>query len=111
MTEGTMALDEAFDRMAGLDFELPNGFVNHGPMACEALAALDLDDQIEDWSRRFAGMLDQGPTADRPQSFDGTGWRNAFGDSPSGSGSSTKVSTTPGGHPLSARGCPGSCPD
>src|SRR3974390_2953034 len=47
MIDVTTALDDAYDRMAQLDFELPNGFVNHGPMACEALAVLGLDDQIE----------------------------------------------------------------
>ncbi|MBO0713822.1 MAG: DUF4243 domain-containing protein, partial [Acidimicrobiales bacterium] len=47
-------LDEAFERMAASSaFELPNGFVNHGPMGCEALSALDLDDRIDQWARRF----------------------------------------------------------
>lgn len=47
-------LDEAFERMAASSaFELPNGFVNHGPMGCEALSALDLDDRIDEWARRF----------------------------------------------------------
>ena len=40
--EITPALDEAFERMAAASFELPNGFVNHGAMACEALAKLGL---------------------------------------------------------------------
>ncbi len=47
-------LDEAFDRLQAAGFELPNGFVNHGPMACEALAALGCADEIEPWARRFA---------------------------------------------------------
>jgi hypothetical protein len=47
-------LDEAFERMAASSaFELPNGFVNHGPMGVEALAALGLDDRIDEWARRF----------------------------------------------------------
>lgn len=47
-------LDEAFERMAASSaFELPNGFVNHGPMGCEALSALELDDHIDEWARRF----------------------------------------------------------
>ena len=41
MSDTTPALDEAFERMAAASFELPNGFVNHGAMACEALAMLD----------------------------------------------------------------------
>ena len=48
------ALDEAFERMAASSaFELPNGFVNHGPMGVEALAALGLEDRIDEWARRF----------------------------------------------------------
>ena len=38
MSDTTPALDEAFERMAAASFELPNGFVNHGAMACEALS-------------------------------------------------------------------------
>jgi hypothetical protein len=34
MSDTTPALDEAFERMAAASFELPNGFVNHGAMAC-----------------------------------------------------------------------------
>ena len=42
--ETSSALDEAFERLAFAGFELPNGFVNHGAMACEALAALGFED-------------------------------------------------------------------
>ena len=80
MTESSAVLDEAFDRLAGSDFELPNGFVNHGPMACEALDALGLDDQIGDWSRRFAEMVGAGPRPEAPSSFSGSGWIDALGD-------------------------------
>ena len=54
MSDTTPALDEAFERMAAASFELPNGFVNHGAMACEALAVLDCTDDIDSWARRFA---------------------------------------------------------
>jgi hypothetical protein len=54
MSDTTPALDEAFERMAAASFELPNGFVNHGAMACEALAMLDCADDIDSWARRFA---------------------------------------------------------
>ena len=54
MSDATPALDEAFERMAAASFELPNGFVNHGAMACEALAVLDCTDDIDSWARRFA---------------------------------------------------------
>ena len=54
MSDATPALDEAFERMAAASFELPNGFVNHGAMACEALAMLDCAGDIDSWARRFA---------------------------------------------------------
>ena len=76
MSDTTPALDEAFERMAAASFELPNGFVNHGAMACEALAVLDCADDIDSWARRFAqaggGTVE--PVA--PASFE---WRQALG--------------------------------
>ncbi len=54
MSDTTPALDEAFERMAAASFELPNGSVNHGAMACEALAMLDCTADIDSWARRFA---------------------------------------------------------
>jgi Questin oxidase-like len=52
--ETSNALDEAFERLAFAGFELPNGFVNHGAMACEALAALGFEEELDGWARRFA---------------------------------------------------------
>src|SRR5215470_3212392 len=77
MSDTTPALDEAFERMAAASFELPNGFVNHGAMACEALAMLDCTDDIDSWARRFAraGGASVGPVA--PVGFE---WRQALGD-------------------------------
>jgi hypothetical protein len=76
MSDTTPALDEAFERMAAASFELPNGFVNHGAMACEALAVLDCTDDIDGWARRFAraGGATVEPVA--PASFE---WRQALG--------------------------------
>jgi hypothetical protein len=76
MTETTPALDEAFERMAAASFELPNGFVNHGAMACEALAVLDCAGDIDSWARRFAqaGGARVEPVA--PADFE---WRQALG--------------------------------
>jgi Questin oxidase-like len=71
-------LDEAFERMAASSaFELPNGFVNHGPMGCEALAALGLDDQIDAWARRFERV--PGPAVP-PVRAPGLDWKEALGD-------------------------------
>lgn len=77
MSDTTPALDEAFERMAAASFELPNGFVNHGAMACEALAMLGCTDDIDSWARRFAqaGGASADPVA--PAGFD---WRQALGD-------------------------------
>ncbi|HET6966250.1 MAG TPA: hypothetical protein VFH58_15855 [Acidimicrobiales bacterium] len=77
-TSTSTVLDEAFERMAASSaFELPNGFVNHGPMGVEALAAMGLEDTIDEWARRFervpgpavAGL----PTAELD-------WKDALGD-------------------------------
>src|SRR5207247_1594262 len=54
VSDTTPALDEALERMAAASFELPNGFVNHGAMACEALAMLDCTGDIDSWAHRFA---------------------------------------------------------
>ena len=77
MSDTTSALDEAFERMAAASFELPNGFVNHGAMACEALAVLDCTDDIDSWARRFAraGGASVDPVV--PVGFE---WRQALGD-------------------------------
>jgi len=53
MSDTTPALDEAYERIAAASFELPNGFVNHGAMACEALAILDCAGDIDRWVRRL----------------------------------------------------------
>jgi hypothetical protein len=73
------ALDQAFDRMARSDFELPNGFVFHGPMACEALAALGREDQIEGWAERFARSIGERPASVDPQGGTDWDWGAALG--------------------------------
>jgi hypothetical protein len=77
MSDTTPVLDEAFERMAAASFELPNGFVNHGVMACEALAMLDCTGDIDSWARRFAGA---GGASVDPAAEAGFEWRQALGD-------------------------------
>jgi hypothetical protein len=77
MSDTTPALDEAFERMAAASFELPNGFVNHGAMACEALAMLDYAGDIDSWARRFARA---GGASVDPVTSVGFEWRQALGD-------------------------------
>jgi hypothetical protein len=77
VSDTTPALDEAFERMAAASFELPNGFVNHGAMACEALAVLDCAGDIDSWARRFAGAGGASVDPVDPAGFE---WRQALGD-------------------------------
>ncbi len=70
-------LDAAFDRMASAGFELPNGFVNHGAMACEALDALGFEGEVEEWAKRFAGIAGPGVSPRYDASFD---WRQSLGE-------------------------------
>jgi hypothetical protein len=77
MSDTTPALDEAFERMAAASFELPNGFVNHGAMACEALAMLDCTGDIDSWARRFAGAGGASVDPVMPAGFQ---WQQALGD-------------------------------
>ncbi len=76
MSETTPALDEAFERMAAASFELPNGFVNHGAMACEALAKLGCTGEIDGWARRFALA---GGASVEPVASAGFEWQQALG--------------------------------
>jgi hypothetical protein len=77
MSDTTPALDEAFERMAAASFELPNGFVNHGAMACEALAMLDCTDDIDSWARRFARAGGASVGSVVPTRLE---WQQALGD-------------------------------
>src|SRR6266568_7758044 len=77
VSDTTPALDEALERMAAASFELPNGFVNHGAMACEALATLGCTDDIDSWARRFARA---GGALVEPVVPTGFEWQNALGD-------------------------------
>jgi hypothetical protein len=73
-------LDNAFDRVSALDFEVPNPFVNHAPMACEALAALGLHAAIDDWVQQFESSMRapvQPTTPTWRRSFD---WKERLGD-------------------------------
>ena len=75
--ETSTVLDEAFQRMAACGFEMPNGFVNHGAMACEALAALGFESEVTTWAERFARSAGPEVRAEKSRSFE---WRDALGD-------------------------------
>jgi len=63
--------------MASAGFELPNGFVNHGAMACEALAALGFESELGAWARRFSSIAGAPVRPKATKTFD---WRPALGD-------------------------------
>jgi len=73
-------LDDALDRVSALDFEIPNPFVNHAPMACEALAALGLDSVIGDWVERFETSMGEAVQPVTPDWHGGFDWKDLFGD-------------------------------
>ena len=107
MSETTPALYEAFERMAAASFELPNGFVNHGAMACEALAKLGCTGEIDGWARRFA--LAGGASVDesRQPALSGSKHSASTIASRSGSVSLPVPWMRTGGLPWSRRGCRG----
>jgi hypothetical protein len=76
MLATSTALDEAFERLGAAGFELPNGFINHGPMACEALAAVGCDEAIDGWARRFANVGGRAVDPVTPIDFE---WQDALG--------------------------------
>jgi hypothetical protein len=76
----TAGLDDAFDRVAALDFEIPNPIVNHAPMACEALAALGFDSAINDWVDRFEPAAHQAIQPVTPTWGHELSWRDLLGD-------------------------------
>jgi hypothetical protein len=74
-------LDGAFDRVSALEHRPPSYFVNHAPMACEALEALGFESTIDDWAGRFLESMREevGPVSpDWSAHFD---WESRFGDS------------------------------
>lgn len=80
VSSSTAILDHAFDRVSGLDFGIPNPFVNHAPMACEALAALSLDPVIDEWVERYEKIMGQAVQPVAPGWGSGFDWRNRCGD-------------------------------
>lgn len=75
MTTPTDVLDAAFDRLGEWGFDDPDGYVNHGPMACEALDTLGRPEEVDSWSRLDSGTPPAVPVA--PRRFV---WEDALGD-------------------------------
>jgi hypothetical protein len=75
METPTDVLDGAFDRLGRWGFDDPDGYVNHGPMVCEALDALGRPDEVDSWSRLDTGTPPATPV--EPRGFEPT---EALGD-------------------------------
>jgi hypothetical protein len=73
-------LDAALERVSALDYGATNPFVNHAPMACEALATLSLDSEIGDWVARYQISMRQGVTPVTPPWRSGFEWKELVGN-------------------------------
>jgi hypothetical protein len=74
------ALDDALERVSALGFEIPNPFVNHAPMACEALSALSLHSAIGDWVGRYESNMRRAVPPVTPSWQRGFDWKEFLGD-------------------------------
>jgi hypothetical protein len=71
-------LDEAYERLEGAWLEDQRGFVNHGPMACEALFAMGLEDEVVAWADRSA-QPHRDTTVRRTRGGVGPDWQEHLG--------------------------------
>jgi len=65
MPAPTDVLDAAYDRLGRWGFDDPDGYVNHGPMTCEALDALGRPAEVGSWSRLESGTPPTTPVPPR----------------------------------------------
>jgi len=75
-SRGAQAMEDALALLAETGPEYHGGLANHGPMAAEALVALERFDAVVPWVTRYRPMLDAHPTGSRPIRED---WREALG--------------------------------
>ena len=75
---GVTVLDEALEMLEGTGPEFAGGLANHGPMAAEALIALDRSDAVVPWVEGYRRRLQEHPSEDAPIRREA--WRDALGD-------------------------------
>ena len=80
MQTSVAVLDNALDRVSALDFEIPNPFVNHAPMACEALVALGFEGSVNDWVQTFEASMGQAVQPVTPKWGSDFEWKDVVGD-------------------------------
>ncbi|MCM3875218.1 MAG: questin oxidase family protein, partial [Thermoanaerobaculia bacterium] len=73
---GSQAIEDALALLAETGPEYHGGLANHGPMAAEALVALERFDAVVPWVTRYRPRLDAHPTGSRLIRED---WREALG--------------------------------
>lgn len=76
LSRGSQALEDALALLAETGPEYHGGLANHGPMAAEALVALERFDAVVPWVTRYRRRLDARPAGARPIGED---WREALG--------------------------------
>ena len=76
-SEITITIDEMLDLLSFASTELLNGNANHGPMASEALFALDRGEAVLPWVEEYRGRLIDRPSPSLPISS--ADWRDQFG--------------------------------
>jgi hypothetical protein len=74
------AIEDALAILAPTGPEYSGGLANHGPMAAEALVALDRPDAVVPWVEKYKRRLQTHPGGRKP--IDATAWREALGDNP-----------------------------
>ena len=70
-------LNDALERLQGMEPEARHGAPNHGPMMAEALVALGCLDEVPQWVDGYRGELDPMPPARSPVTEDT--WHEALG--------------------------------
>ncbi len=72
------AMDEALEMLARTGPEYQGGLANHGPMAAEALVAMDRPNSVTPWVERYKSSLQDHPSARTKISK--TEWREELGN-------------------------------
>jgi hypothetical protein len=76
--KGDQALEDALELLAPTGPEYDGRLANHGPMAAEALVALERPDSVVPWVERYRRRLREHPSASR--AIEEKDWRAALGD-------------------------------
>jgi len=75
---GVQAMEEALELLAPTGPEFHGRLANHGPMAAQALVALERPDSVVAWVESYRKRLQPHPPGTR--AIDPAGWRESLGD-------------------------------